>query len=535
MKLDFLRLTNVRTDPIINPNGLSSHVHSFFGAARAAPNTTYEDLRSSTGNTGNVEENKSLYWHPTIYRFDKATEKYFISPTSQFSTYYIWKTGEVRAFPDGFKMIGGGAPDVSLMMQRAECVGQGACPNGDCETRNDFFPATECAELEMSMRMPNCWDGVNLDSADHRSHVAYSEGSDPQGACPSTHPVQLPQVRYFTRIMPYPGGIHMFSDGSGLFHADYFSGWQASFLQKVLDECENNSFEAMPTSWCENHMTFRDAPKDASTNETNIAKLESLQPNPAFDPSFITTEFIDGVSCLPSNECTNQNGVTTTTVPSPTTNPNYACCVDSPCPNDLDSCWLAYEQNCGGYHDEVYPGCLSTSTTAAPTTTTSTTTTTTTTVAPTTTETPATTVAPGTFANSPVRSDNTIRPFYDQTKCFFHKMNGFTLNELIYIGDCVNHDRYRWDYNETSGQLTNWNRKWIVPHCIEIPDHQNAKKKQQLFLAPCDAAKPAQSWVVMNGMLRLRQSPTICAMWNLLDKTRLWGLPCGEHLFAPMG
>lgn len=44
-----------------------------------------------------------------------------------------------------------------------------------------------------------CWDGENLDSDDHQSHVAYGNGlagATGGGACPSTHPVQLPQVMY---------------------------------------------------------------------------------------------------------------------------------------------------------------------------------------------------------------------------------------------------------------------------------------------------------------------------------------------------
>lgn len=44
----------------------------------------------------------------------------------------------------------------------------------------------------------SCWDGKNLDSPDHQSHVAYSSGSGATGggACPSTHPVKLPQIMY---------------------------------------------------------------------------------------------------------------------------------------------------------------------------------------------------------------------------------------------------------------------------------------------------------------------------------------------------
>jgi hypothetical protein len=59
---------------------------------------------------------------------------------------------------------------------------------------------------------PTCWDGKNLDSPDHQSHVAYSTipfepYADPvitrpytpeqqRGKCPDTHPVHLPQLMY---------------------------------------------------------------------------------------------------------------------------------------------------------------------------------------------------------------------------------------------------------------------------------------------------------------------------------------------------
>ena len=44
MKIDFLPLGNVRTDPIINPDCLSDHVHTFYGANKLRPETSYEDL-----------------------------------------------------------------------------------------------------------------------------------------------------------------------------------------------------------------------------------------------------------------------------------------------------------------------------------------------------------------------------------------------------------------------------------------------------------------------------------------------------------
>lgn len=55
--------------------------------------------------------------------------------------------------------------------------------------------ALDLAEKHQSF---SCWDGVNIDSDDHKSHVAYpSNGTfETTGTCPDSHPVRLPQVMY---------------------------------------------------------------------------------------------------------------------------------------------------------------------------------------------------------------------------------------------------------------------------------------------------------------------------------------------------
>ena len=57
----------------------------------------------------------------------------------------------------------------------AECVGPSPCERADgCESDDtSFFPSTACAELEVSLSFPTCWDGINIDSENHRSHVSY--------------------------------------------------------------------------------------------------------------------------------------------------------------------------------------------------------------------------------------------------------------------------------------------------------------------------------------------------------------------------
>lgn len=82
-------------------------------------------------------------------------------------------------------------------LSKAERVmgGDGApCDSHDTAS----FPNKPCpGGIRATIIFPSCWDGKNLDSPDHRSHVAYSPGSALAGdKCPSTHPVRIPQVMY---------------------------------------------------------------------------------------------------------------------------------------------------------------------------------------------------------------------------------------------------------------------------------------------------------------------------------------------------
>lgn len=192
-------------------------------------------------------ENKSQYWHPSIYSYDSSTNVFTREIIFQNSAYYIWETGVTRAFPDGFQMIGGydlqtnGSPRFS-----AECVSPSPSTRPACPSSfgaQTFFPLTACDELEANMAFPTCWNGVDLSSANGRSHVAYASDD---GICPDGFPVALPEILFFLRVSPYFGGCHVFSDMSQVFHADYFSGWEVNFLQNVLDKCNNTSTSASP-------------------------------------------------------------------------------------------------------------------------------------------------------------------------------------------------------------------------------------------------------------------------------------------------
>ena len=159
-KMDFLSSGTVRTDPLMfsqTGDCLSDHVHRFYGAVSPRtmrPGVTFQDLRSAPGNTGNVEENKSLYWNPAIYKVlnQNSAKTFQIVDVWFASAYYIFRTGQATAFPSGLKMK---ASDVEKLARvRAVCDGPSECEredDGGCEgygpsnqTQHGFLPVGAC-------------------------------------------------------------------------------------------------------------------------------------------------------------------------------------------------------------------------------------------------------------------------------------------------------------------------------------------------------------------------------------------------------
>lgn len=92
--------------------------------------------------------------------------------------------------------------------------------------------------------MPTCWDGKSLgDDNDHKSHMAYTTNGRVDGPCPAGFNRRLPQIQLFVRVKHYKGGTYQLSDGSDIFHVDFFNGWKEGKLQEIIDNCEVDTSE----------------------------------------------------------------------------------------------------------------------------------------------------------------------------------------------------------------------------------------------------------------------------------------------------
>lgn len=208
----------------------ASHDHSFVGNTGTNASSTLATLVAG-GTTCHRPGDTASYWMPTLQVDGRP-----VAP-SHAQIYYRRKTRRhVEAFPPGFRMVAGDAKAMSPQPLRVtfwNCgVGGGVAPTGTVPT----CPDARRNALRLHVTFPSCWDGKNLDSPDHRSHVRYPS----RGRCPARFAHALPQVSLIYR---YPvtgaGDVTLASGGQLTAHADFFNAWRQSDLQALVDGCLN--------------------------------------------------------------------------------------------------------------------------------------------------------------------------------------------------------------------------------------------------------------------------------------------------------
>ncbi|KIP07217.1 hypothetical protein PHLGIDRAFT_35537 [Phlebiopsis gigantea 11061_1 CR5-6] len=252
-----------RLDPIVNQGVVSSHLHAFMGANNLNANSDYDSIRDAECTSVPFQTvDKSVYWAPPVLYQDQNTHEFSIMPPA-FNIYYFFDrngTGEtVHAFPQGLRMVAGNptrssynASNFADQAVSFVCLDYSGAVSNDpayAERQDINFPdINKCQDgIRYQVFFPQCWDGVNLDSADHKSHMAYPVDNYNGGHCPESHPVHTVAI-FYEQLIPVSGYPHWGPDAyvlstgdpTGLtYHADFMMGWDASILQDAVDNCHN--------------------------------------------------------------------------------------------------------------------------------------------------------------------------------------------------------------------------------------------------------------------------------------------------------
>jgi hypothetical protein len=224
-------------DPIVHPGVPgASHLHDFFGNTTTNANSTYASLLAG-GTTCDRVGDTAAYWSPTV--LSNGTPVKTVKATIYYRNVYPDVTSIV-SFPPGFRMVAGNHDATSADPQRAAYVGWACRKNdGPVPGRKGVWTAgvpqcTGVQTLAWRVRFPDCWNGRDLDTADHMSHVAY----DKNGVCPKGFPVHLPRVS-MTLALKSQGGQNISLSSGDAFsgHADFFNAWQQASLDDLVKTC----------------------------------------------------------------------------------------------------------------------------------------------------------------------------------------------------------------------------------------------------------------------------------------------------------
>ncbi|PBP27812.1 hypothetical protein BUE80_DR001264 [Diplocarpon rosae] len=211
------RVGLARIDPLVNFNEIAPHIHSIHGSSGFSINAGYKDLIDAKCTSCQVTQDKSVYWHPSLY-FQGADGKYYLLNYSPGST-------SITAFPEGFEMLAGDTnqrnftypvPDVEKSLWTGEfadqaflrqaaigfnCLNYQKTPEGTLYRH--FLPDkayldANCVDgVRFELMFPSCWNGKDVTTKDKKSHVAYPS-QVMAGTCPDDFPVRLPSLLYET-------------------------------------------------------------------------------------------------------------------------------------------------------------------------------------------------------------------------------------------------------------------------------------------------------------------------------------------------
>ncbi|KAL2869543.1 DUF1996 domain-containing protein [Aspergillus lucknowensis] len=254
-------LTIERSDPILFPGVAGSHTHTVIGGTGFSRDMSDDAAPNSQKTTCSIEMDHSNYWQPTLYH--KGSDGQFeVIPFDGSAAYYLQRACDYepdktscdpsvypKAPPKGLRMITGDPMirEYNDTFEMRAVSHMCLLDQGD-SVYTQALPTQECVRLRAQTFFPSCWDGKNLDSEDHKSHVAFPAiGDYNTGVCPESHPVAIFSVFleffYATKDFPdWENWVYAMGDPTGYgLHGDFVNGWtDLDALGKAFETCSGD-------------------------------------------------------------------------------------------------------------------------------------------------------------------------------------------------------------------------------------------------------------------------------------------------------
>jgi hypothetical protein len=232
----------------------AQHVHDYVGSAATDSSTEAGDLLASE--TTCELDNRSTFFWPVLRDTSQVGPDdnqdgggldgnvgEILEPAQVVMQFLGNPTEPVSPMPQLLRVITGDAKAVTNGPDNVRA--QWTCRGFEDRVTTQYPLCPEGSRLLRVLDFPSCWDGENLDSEDHRSHMAFAD--EDTGACPQDT-LAVPQLRM---ILAYdqPGGRNFALDGfpdqqhhPATDHGDFVNGMPDELMDAVV-ECLNEGLQ----------------------------------------------------------------------------------------------------------------------------------------------------------------------------------------------------------------------------------------------------------------------------------------------------
>ncbi|MFG2137152.1 DUF1996 domain-containing protein [Streptomyces sp. NPDC048650] len=243
------------SDNVIVTPGVSNgahHTHDYVG--NKTTDAFSNDRSLAASDTTCTNGDLSTYYWPVLRKLDGTSEHKpgaghdgnngsVLTPASVTLQFRGSQAGGVRAMPQNLRIITGDAKAFTNGTDNANA--SWSCTGFENRQLKDKYPlCPQGSQVVRTFAFQNCWDGRSTDSANHRTHVSFS---DRDGRCPQGF-TAIPQlVERITYDVPEGNSFAVDSFPEQLHkpvtdHGDFINVMPQDLMNKAVD-CINNGQE----------------------------------------------------------------------------------------------------------------------------------------------------------------------------------------------------------------------------------------------------------------------------------------------------